>query len=74
MIDTEVKVHNNLMFLEYKGHEGTVEFDAENNLLCGHLICPKLISGYHGTTVEELYKAFKDAVDDAIEDGLYEQG
>ena len=69
---TDVKFYNNMTLVEYKSHQGTVEFDMEENIIYGHLICSKAISGYHGSTPQEFIEAFKEAVDEAIEDGDYD--
>ena len=51
-------------YFEYKGYLGTVEYSAEDNLLCGEVagIYKGLIM-YHGQTLECLKRDFEDAVD-----------
>ena len=62
--------YNNSAYLEYKGHKGTIEIDPDANIIYGHLLIPNVIDGYDGATPREFVQAFKEAVDDAIEDGL----
>lgn len=71
MTDTEIKISNNIVLIEYKGHQGTVELDIDDNIIYGHLICPHVISGYDGKTLQEFTEAFKDAVNNAIEQGWF---
>ena len=51
-------------FFEYKGYLGTVEYSAEDNLLCGEVTgINKGLIMYHGQTLEALKSDFEDAVD-----------
>ena len=51
-------------YLEYKGYIGTVEYSAEDNLLCGEVTgLYKGLIMYHGQTLECLKNDFEDAVD-----------
>ena len=51
-------------YFEYKGYLGTVEYSAEDDLLCGEVtgIYKGLIM-YHGQTLDSLRNDFEDAVD-----------
>ena len=54
-------------YLEYKGYLGTVEYSAEDNLLCGEVV--GILKGlilYHGQTLENLKRDFEDAIDHYI--------
>ena len=51
-------------YLEYKGYLGTVEYSAEDNLLCGEVAgVSKSLILYHGETLESLKRDFEDAID-----------
>ncbi len=53
--------------LEYKGYCGTVEYSAEDDVLHGKIIGLQRSSvTYEGSSLKELKKDFKDAVDDYI--------
>lgn len=53
--------------LQYKGHFGTVEFSAADNLLCGEVIGVKGLVSYEGKCLKTLRKDFEGAVDDYLE-------
>lgn len=53
--------------LTYKGYAAHVEFDAEDRLFFGHVAGIRDIISFHGESVDELVKAFEDAVDDYLE-------
>ena len=51
-------------YLEYRGYLGTVEYSAEDNLLCGEVVgIMKGLIMYHGQTLDCLKNDFEDAVD-----------
>lgn len=52
--------------LEYKGYQARVELDPEDECLVGHLAGINDIVGFHGSSVEEINAAFREAVDDYI--------
>ena len=55
--------------LEHRGFHGSVEASIEDNCLFGKLqFIPALVS-YEGQTEDELYQAFRDAVDDCLATG-----
>lgn len=58
--------------IEYKGHQGTFEVDWENKEFHGRLLGINAIDVYGGSTMKEFEAAFIEAVNDAIEDGYYE--
>ena len=49
--------------LEYKGYFGSVEYSAEDNLLCGEILGIRGLFMYHGETLHELQMDFKEAVE-----------
>jgi predicted RNase H-like HicB family nuclease len=53
--------------LTYKGYAAHVEFDAEDRLFFGRVAGIRDIISFHGESVDELVKAFEDAVDDYLE-------
>lgn len=54
-------------FNEYRGIKGTIEFSKENNLHFGKLIIPDEHVSYEATSLVELEKEFKTAVDMHLE-------
>jgi len=56
-------------FLQHRGFQGSIEVSPEDNCLFGKLqFIPALVS-YEGRTEDELYQAFRDAVDDYLATG-----
>lgn len=53
--------------LEYKGYSALVEVDADDDCFTGRLAGINDVVGFHGTTMDELKAAFREAVDDYIE-------
>ena len=52
--------------LKYKGYEGSIEIDADDNILYGHvqnLDNPNDVVSYEGETIKELRADFEGAVD-----------
>lgn len=61
--------------LEYKGYKGTIEVDAQSDILFGHvqnLHNVNDIVSYEGETVKQLREDFENAIDDYLE-GLEEK-
>lgn len=54
----------NAMF--YKGYSARIEFDDEDRIFVGHLAGIRDIIGFHGSSVDELERAFHEAVDDYV--------
>ena len=52
---------NNTM--QYKGYSAIIRFSAEDGCLVGHIAGINDIVGFHGDSVEEIHKAFEEAVD-----------
>jgi len=52
--------------LQYKGYFGSVEYSAEDNLLCGKILGIRGLFMYDGTTLFELQEDFKEAVESYI--------
>jgi predicted HicB family RNase H-like nuclease len=53
--------------MNHKGYMARIEFDAEDGLFVGRIAGINDIVGFHGSSVEELKAAFREAVDDYIE-------
>jgi predicted HicB family RNase H-like nuclease len=53
--------------LEYKGYQGTVQFDADAGILQGEVMHLHDIVTFQGHTVDEVTQAFRDSVDDYLE-------
>ncbi|MCA9411558.1 MAG: type II toxin-antitoxin system HicB family antitoxin [Candidatus Omnitrophica bacterium] len=53
--------------MKYKGYLARIEFDDEDRIFVGHLAGIKDIVGFHGSTVDELEKAFHESVDNYLE-------
>ena len=52
--------------MTYKGYAARVEYDAQDKLFVGHLAGIRDIIGFHGKTVAQLERAFREAVDDYL--------
>ena len=52
--------------MEYKGYRGTVCYSAEDRLLHGRILGIEDLVNFEGAEVEELEKAFHEAVDDYL--------
>lgn len=52
--------------MQYNGYAARIEYDAEDRIFVGHIAGLRDIVGFHGSSVEELEKAFREAVDDYI--------
>ena len=60
--------------MNYKGYVGSVEYDDENRVFTGTVINTRTVITFHGSSVDELEKAFHTSVDDYLqwcrEDGI----
>jgi predicted HicB family RNase H-like nuclease len=52
--------------MEYKGYRGAVCYSAEDRLLHGRILGIEDLVNFEGAEVEELEKAFREAVDDYL--------
>jgi len=52
--------------LSYKGYQGSIEVDAEDQLLFGKILFVNDLVSYEGDSVKELTTAFQEAVDDYL--------
>jgi len=63
--------------LEYKDYQGTVEYSAADKLLYGCVVGIRGLISYHGKSLHELKKDFKEAIDfyleSCAEDGVEPQ-
>ena len=53
--------------LSYKGYSARIEFDAEDEILVGHLIGISDIVGFHADDAVGIRKAFEEAVDSYVD-------
>jgi predicted HicB family RNase H-like nuclease len=53
--------------LEYKGYNASVLFSAEDEVFYGKLLGIEDLVSFEGTSVKEIKKAFREAVDDYLE-------
>ena len=54
-------------YLEYKGYIGSVEFRADEKVLCGKIQGINDLILFEGESVSELENNFKESVDDYLE-------
>ena len=54
-------------YLKYKKYVGTVQFDAEDYILHGHVLGINDVISFEGSSVAELEQDFKAAIDDYFE-------
>ncbi|MCM2313492.1 MAG: type II toxin-antitoxin system HicB family antitoxin [Steroidobacteraceae bacterium] len=52
--------------MSYKGYAARIEFDAEDRVFVGHVAGIRDTVGFHGASVDELERAFHEAVDDYL--------
>ena len=52
--------------MKYKSYVARIEYDEEDRIFVGHLAGIKDIVGFHGSTVNELEKAFHESVDNYL--------
>ena len=55
------------IFYSYKGYEGIYEYSKEDNVYWGKISNTDDLILFEGNDLSELYRSFKDAVDDYIE-------
>ncbi len=54
--------------LDYRGFSGSVEYSSEDKILYGQILAIRGLVSYEGSSVEELEKCFRAAVDDFLAD------
>jgi len=52
--------------MKYRDYSARIEFDDEDRIFVGHLAGIQDIVGFHGSTVDELERAFHEAVDNYV--------
>ena len=52
--------------LAYGSYRARVDFDARDNILVGHIIDINDMVSFHAPTIEELFVAFTEAVEDYL--------
>lgn len=53
--------------MRYKGYAARIEYREEDECFVGHIAGISDVVGFHGESVAELKRAFKEAVDDYLE-------
>lgn len=53
--------------MTYRGYAARVEYDHEDSLFTGRIAGIRDSVGFHADTLEDLKKAFREAVDDCVE-------
>lgn len=53
--------------LKYKGYHGKVEFDEDAGIFHGEVVDLRDVITFQGKTVEEIYQAFQESIDDYLE-------
>ena len=53
--------------MSYQNYSAKVEYDPSDKIFVGHIIGIRDIVSFHGSTVEELESAFREAVDHYLE-------
>ena len=53
--------------MTYKDYSARVEYDAHDRIFVGHLAGIRDVIGFHGKTVAQLERAFREAVDDYLD-------
>ncbi len=52
--------------MKHKGYAARVEYDAEDRIFVGHLAGVRDVVGFHGASVDELERAFHEAVNEYL--------
>jgi len=52
--------------MKYRSYVARIEYDEEDRIFVGHLAGIKDIVGFHGSTVNELERAFHESVDNYL--------
>jgi predicted HicB family RNase H-like nuclease len=52
--------------MSYKGYQANIVYDADDDLLVGHIMHINDIISFHGTSLKEVKAAFKEAMDDYL--------
>ncbi len=52
--------------ISYRGYQADIVYEADDDLLVGHIMHINDIISFHGTALKEVKAAFKEAVDDYI--------
>ena len=52
--------------MNYKGYSAHIVYEADDDLLVGHIMNINDIISFHGASLKEIKSAFKEAVDDYL--------
>ena len=53
--------------MKYRAYEAVVNFDADDQILHGRLLCTRDVVSFEADNVDALERAFHEAVDDYLE-------
>ena len=53
--------------MKYKGYEALVTFDEDDRILCGRVLSTRDVISFEAESVDEIERAFHEAVDDYLE-------
>lgn len=53
--------------LEYKGYHGSVEYDADDNILVGEVLGIDDSLNFHGSSIDELTETFHNCIDNYLD-------
>ena len=53
--------------MEYKGYKAAIEYDSEDNILVGRVLGIADTLVFHGESVDELNKMFKQSIDNYLD-------
>jgi predicted HicB family RNase H-like nuclease len=53
--------------MTYKGYAARIELGPDDRIFVGHVAGIRDTIGFHGSTVDELEKAFRESVDDYVQ-------
>src|ERR1035438_856949 len=53
--------------MSYKGYAARIEYDNEDHVICGRIAGIRDVVSFHGTSVDELERAFRESVDDYLD-------
>ena len=53
--------------MEYKGYRAKIEYDSQEEIFHGRILGIRDVIGFHGTSMRELKKAFRESIDDYLD-------
>lgn len=56
-----------MRIMNYKGYSAPINYSDEDGLFVGHVSGLKDVIGFHGHSIQEVHRAFEEAVDDYLD-------